>query len=85
MQAWSSSGSTLEGEEEVDEARQLIELYRRQAIAVSVIDLTAYEIGNALLRGRPHIAADRVAIVIESPVRDLPAIDAVRGRADQPL
>ena len=55
-----------EGEEEVDEARQLIELHRRQAIAVSVIDLTAYEIGNALLRGRPHIAADRVAIVIES-------------------
>ena len=55
-----------EGEEEVDEARQLIELHRRQAIAVSVIDLTAYEIGDALLRGRPHIAADRVAIVIES-------------------
>ena len=55
-----------EGEEEVPESRQLIELHRNRVISVSVIDLTAYEIGNALLRGRPQVAAERVAIVINA-------------------
>lgn len=53
-----------EGEEEVDAARVLLERYVRQEIALHVLDLTPYEVGNALLRGRMAIGADRVAIVL---------------------
>ena len=55
-----------EGEEEVDSSHRLLELHRDRVIAVSVLDLTAYEIGNALLRGRPGITSDRVAVVLEA-------------------
>lgn len=53
-----------EGEEEVDAARALLERYVRQEIALQVLDLTPYEAGDALLRGRIAIGADRVAIVL---------------------
>jgi predicted nucleic acid-binding protein len=55
-----------EGEEEVEAARELIDHTRRRAIAVSVIDLTAYEIGNVLLRRRPAVGADRVSVVLDA-------------------
>jgi len=55
-----------EGEEEVEPARALLEQYARQAIGLLVLDLTPYEVGNALLRGRARVAADRVAIVLEA-------------------
>jgi predicted nucleic acid-binding protein len=55
-----------EGEEEVGESRALVDHHRRRTIKVSVIDLTAYEIGNALLRGKPRLSADRVSEVLRA-------------------
>lgn len=46
-----------EGEVEVGPARALLEHYARQAIGLVVLDLTPYEVGNALLRGRARVAA----------------------------
>ena len=54
------------GEEEVESARALLEHYSRHAIGLQILDLTPYEVGNALLRGRARVAADRVAIVLEA-------------------
>lgn len=53
-----------EGEEEVEAARALLAGQRRRTVALKVLDLTPYEIGNALLRGRPSIGAERVAAVL---------------------
>ena len=39
------------GEEEVGESRTLLDLHTSGTIALSVLDLTAYEVGNALVRG----------------------------------
>ncbi len=55
-----------DGEEEVEAARELVERYRRRTIALSVLDLTAYEIGYALLRGTSRAGAERVAVVLEA-------------------
>jgi predicted nucleic acid-binding protein len=55
-----------EGEEEVEPARALLEQYSRQAIGLVVLDLTPYEVGNALLRGRARVAADRVVVVLDA-------------------
>jgi predicted nucleic acid-binding protein len=55
-----------EGEEEVEPSRALLEHYGRQAIGLVVLDLTPYEVGNALLRGRARVAADRVAVVLDA-------------------
>jgi predicted nucleic acid-binding protein len=55
-----------EGEEEVDAARTLLEHYARREVGLQVLDLTPYEVGNALLRGRMAISADRVAVVLEA-------------------
>lgn len=55
-----------EGEEEVDPARALLDRYRERAIALHVLDLTPYEVGNALLRGGPGVAAAQVAVVLEA-------------------
>lgn len=62
------------GEEEVEEARALLDAHKARAIALSVLDLTAYEIGNALIRGRAAIDADRVAIVLEALGEVCPAL-----------
>jgi predicted nucleic acid-binding protein len=63
-----------EGEEEVAESRALVDHHRRRAISVSVIDLTAYEIGNALLRGRLRLSAERVSIVIAALAEICPRV-----------
>jgi predicted nucleic acid-binding protein len=55
-----------EGEEEVAAARALLERYGQQAIALYLLDLTPHEVGNALLRGRAAVAAERVAVVLEA-------------------
>jgi predicted nucleic acid-binding protein len=55
-----------EGESEVDAARGLLAAYARRDIGLRVLDLTAYEIGNALLRGRARVAAEQVGVVLES-------------------
>jgi predicted nucleic acid-binding protein len=55
-----------EGEEEVEAPRALLERYGRGVVALHVLNLTPYEVGNALLRGRATVAADRVAVVLEA-------------------
>jgi predicted nucleic acid-binding protein len=55
-----------EGEQEVTEARLLLDAHRERTVALLVLDLTAYEVGNALLRGRANADADQVAIVLEA-------------------
>ena len=74
-----------EGEEEVEPARALLEHYSRQAIRLVVLDLTPYEVGNALLRGRARVAADRVVVVLDA-LADIcpqvaPAMDELRDAA----
>jgi predicted nucleic acid-binding protein len=63
-----------EGEEEVEPAREVLRRYRAHEIAVHVLDLTTYEVGNALLRGQSRTPADRVAIVLGSLGEICPAI-----------
>jgi predicted nucleic acid-binding protein len=46
-----------EGEEEVGDSRTLLDLQTSGAIALSVLDLTVYEVGNALVRGMGAPAA----------------------------
>jgi predicted nucleic acid-binding protein len=63
-----------EGEAEVEPARKILAAHQARAVAVAVLDLTAYEIGNALLRGRPHATAEQVATVLEALVEICPSI-----------
>jgi predicted nucleic acid-binding protein len=62
------------GEEEAVPAREVLRRYRDQQIALHVLDLATYEVGNALLRGHSHTPADRVAIVLDSLREICPAI-----------
>ncbi len=63
-----------EGEEEVEPARALLAGQRARTVSLSVLDLTPYELGNALLRGRLGVAAERVASVLEALAAVCPAI-----------
>ncbi len=63
-----------EGEEEVAEARALLDAHKERTMALSVLDLTAYEVGNALLRGRAAVGAGRVATVLDALAEICPAI-----------
>jgi predicted nucleic acid-binding protein len=62
------------GEEEVEPVHEILGRYRAHEIALYVLDLTTYEVGNALLRGHSHTPADRVAIVLDSLREICPAI-----------
>jgi predicted nucleic acid-binding protein len=53
-------------EEELESARALVTAHQARRIRLSVLDLTAYEIGNALLRGRASATAEQVAVVLEA-------------------
>ncbi len=55
-----------EGEEEVAEARALLNAHRERTVALTVLDLTTYEVGNALMRGRAAASAEQVATVLDS-------------------
>lgn len=55
-----------QGEEEVEPARALVAAHRSRIIALTILDLTTYEVGNALLRGRVRASADQVATVLEA-------------------
>ncbi len=63
-----------EGEEEVEAARVLLDAHKERTIALSVLDLTAYEVGNALMRGRAGTSAEQAATVIEALGEVCPAI-----------
>lgn len=62
-----------EGEEEVPEARALLAAHQARAGALTVLDLTAYEVGNSLLRGRAHAGAAQVAVVLTALAEICPA------------
>jgi predicted nucleic acid-binding protein len=65
-----------DGEEEVEPARALVAAHQRRAVALTVLDLTPYEIGNALLRGRARASARQVAIVLDALSAICPAATA---------
>lgn len=53
-----------EGEADVEASRALLDLHRERRLTVWVLDLTAYEIGNALLRGHPKLGPLAVGVVV---------------------
>jgi predicted nucleic acid-binding protein len=63
-----------EGEEEVEPALALFAAHKERLIALSVLDLTAYEIGNALMRGRAGASAEQAATVLEALEEICPAV-----------
>lgn len=63
-----------EGEEEVEPARALLAGQRDRTVSLSVLDLTPYELGNALLRGRLGVDAERVVEVLDALREICPAI-----------
>jgi predicted nucleic acid-binding protein len=54
------------GEEDVGPARALLDAYADERIALLVLDLTMYEVGNALLRGPAAASPDAVATVLDA-------------------
>lgn len=54
------------GEEDVASARALLDAYADDRITLVVLDLTTYEIGNALLRGSAAASPDAVGTVLEA-------------------
>jgi len=74
------------GEEEVEQARTLVTEFLEQRIELCILDLTPYEIGNALLRGRAGTTPADVAIVLgaldEICPRVTPTSTVLRDAAD---
>lgn len=62
------------GEEEVESARALLDAHKERRVALSVLDLTVYEVGNALMRGRAGADAEQAATVIEALAEVCPAL-----------
>jgi predicted nucleic acid-binding protein len=54
------------GEQEVEPSRALLTRHRDRRLALHVLDLTPYELGNALLRGHASLDGESVAVVIEA-------------------
>jgi predicted nucleic acid-binding protein len=63
-----------EGEEEVEAARALVAAHQARTVALKVLDLTVYEVGNALLRGQANATAEQVATVLEALHEICPAV-----------
>jgi predicted nucleic acid-binding protein len=63
-----------EGEEEVAQARALLDAHKARTVALIVLDLTAYEVGNALMRGRAGASAEQVATVLDALGELCPAV-----------
>jgi predicted nucleic acid-binding protein len=63
-----------EGEEEVEPSRALLAAQADRTVALHVLDLTAYEVGNALLRGRVGASAEQAATVLEALAEVCPVI-----------
>jgi predicted nucleic acid-binding protein len=54
------------GEEGVEESRALLAGHRDRLLAVHLLDLTLYEVGNALLRGGARADASAIATVLQA-------------------
>jgi predicted nucleic acid-binding protein len=55
-----------EGESDVEASRAILTAHTAREALVAVLDLTIYEVGNALLRGRAEATAEQVAIVLDA-------------------
>jgi predicted nucleic acid-binding protein len=55
-----------EDEEEVPEALVLLDAHRARTAAISVLDLTGYEVGNALVRGRAKLDARQAMTIVQA-------------------
>lgn len=55
-----------EGEEGVGDSRTLLEARRSGEIALALLDLTIYEVGNALIRGAANRSAAQAATVLHA-------------------
>ena len=53
-----------EGEEDVESACALLDHHRERRVILHVLDLTFYELGNALLRGGARASAEQTATVL---------------------
>jgi len=54
------------GEEGVDESRALLGCHRDRVLAIYLLDLTMYEVGNALLRGGAGADASATSTVLKA-------------------
>ena len=54
------------GEEDVEPSRALLDAYAAERAAIVVLDLTMYEVGNALLRGSAGASPESVATVLDA-------------------
>lgn len=63
-----------DGEQEVAEARALLGAHRSRRLALTVLDLTTYEVGSALLRGRAQASPEQVAVVLDALAEICPVI-----------
>lgn len=54
------------GEEGVEESRALLSAHRERLLAIHLLDLTLYEVGNALLRGGAGADAAATATVLQA-------------------
>jgi predicted nucleic acid-binding protein len=55
-----------DGEEGVEESRELLAGHRDRLLVVHLLDLTLYEVGNALLRGGARANASATATVLQA-------------------
>jgi predicted nucleic acid-binding protein len=53
-----------QGEHGVEAARALLDRHRSRRVVLHVLDLTYYEVGNALMHGRARASADQAATVL---------------------
>ena len=54
------------GEEDVGPSRALLDAYADERIALLILDLTIYEVGNALMRGSAAATPEGVATVLDA-------------------
>jgi len=64
-----------DGEPEVEASRALVKLFGERLISLSVLDLTRYEVGNALLRGRAAVSAHQASIVLNALAEICPQVN----------
>lgn len=55
-----------EGEADVEASRAILAAHQARDALVAVLDLTAYEVGNALLRGPAGATPEQVAMVVDA-------------------
>ena len=60
--------------DDVEASRTLVRLFGERSISLAVLDLTRYELGNILLRGRLHAKAEQTTAILELLAGTCPVI-----------